>query len=109
MDEEGCYYITGRIKRMVKIFGNRVNLDETEQILKNNFSGFGFACTGIGDKFLLITTTATEIIKSEIILFIQGHLDIHPSAIKIAFVDEIPVTANGKPNYTLIQEIYDAV
>ena len=108
-DDEGYFYITGRIKRMVKIFGNRVNLDETEQILKNHFSGYGFACTGISDKFLLITATAPDTKKSDIISFIQDHLDIHPSAIKIAFVEEIPVNANGKPNYTLIQEIYDAV
>ena len=33
-DEEGFYYIVGRKKRFLKIFGNRVNLDETERLIK---------------------------------------------------------------------------
>jgi acyl-CoA synthetase (AMP-forming)/AMP-acid ligase II len=108
-DEEGYYYITGRIKRMAKIFGNRVNLDETEQILKNHFHGNSFACTGIQDKILFITTTAENIDKEEVVAFIHDHLAIHPSVIKVRCLDEIPVTANGKPNYTLIQQLYDTV
>ena len=34
-DEDGFYYITGRKKRFIKLFGNRVNLDEAEQLIKN--------------------------------------------------------------------------
>ena len=30
-DEDGYYYIVGRMKRFLKIYGNRVNLDETEE------------------------------------------------------------------------------
>ena len=38
-DNEGYYYITGRKKRISKIFGLRVNLDEIEFLLKkHNFS-----------------------------------------------------------------------
>ena len=32
--ENGMYYITGRIKRIMKLFGIRLNLDEVEFILK---------------------------------------------------------------------------
>ena len=35
-DADGYYYITGRMKRFVKVFGNRVNLDAIEQILKSS-------------------------------------------------------------------------
>ena len=35
-DEDGFYYIEGRIKRFIKIFGNRVSLDEIENIAKEN-------------------------------------------------------------------------
>ena len=34
VDSDGYYYIVGRKKRFIKIFGNRVNLDASEQLLK---------------------------------------------------------------------------
>ena len=34
-DKDGFYYIVGRKKRFIKLFGNRVNLDETERLIKN--------------------------------------------------------------------------
>ena len=33
-DEDGYYYITGRKKRFLKMYGKRVNMDEIEQILR---------------------------------------------------------------------------
>ena len=38
-DADGFYYIVGRKKRFLKIYGNRVNLDETERMVKNRFEG----------------------------------------------------------------------
>ena len=46
-DKDGFYYIVGRKKRIVKIFGNRVNLDDIEMLLKINVTEC--ACTGIDD------------------------------------------------------------
>ena len=34
-DKDGFYFITGRMKRFIKILGNRVNLDELESFFKN--------------------------------------------------------------------------
>ncbi|NBK25753.1 MAG: AMP-dependent synthetase, partial [Spirochaetia bacterium] len=39
-DSDGFYYIVGRKKRFVKIFGSRVNLDETERLLLDK----GYVC-----------------------------------------------------------------
>ena len=33
-DKDGYYYIVGRKKRFIKLFGNRVNLDEAEKLLE---------------------------------------------------------------------------
>lgn len=41
MDAEGFYTIVGRKKRFLKLFGNRVNLDETERMLKGRVPGRG--------------------------------------------------------------------
>lgn len=36
IDSDGFYYIVGRKKRFLKIYGNRVNLDEVEKFLNFN-------------------------------------------------------------------------
>ena len=45
-DKDGFYYIVGRKKRFLKIYGNRVNLDETERLIKSRFSDIECACAG---------------------------------------------------------------
>lgn len=36
-DKDGYYYIVGRKKRFLKIYGNRVNLDEMDRLIKGKF------------------------------------------------------------------------
>ena len=43
-DDHGFYFIVGRIKRFIKLFGNRVNLDELERLLLDR--EVQSACTG---------------------------------------------------------------
>ena len=49
-DADGFYYIVGRKKRFLKIFGNRVNLDETERMIKEKFPDMECACSGRDDE-----------------------------------------------------------
>ena len=53
-DEDGFYYVVGRKKRFLKIFGNRVNLDEVENLLKKE--GIENACTGQDDRMVVFLT-----------------------------------------------------
>ena len=46
-DKDNYYYIIGRKKRFIKIYGNRVNLDETERLLKDIISDC--CCVGEDD------------------------------------------------------------
>jgi len=48
-DAEGYYYIEGRQKRFVKIFGIRVSLDACEEILREKYPGLALACDGRDD------------------------------------------------------------
>ena len=36
-DDDGFYYIVGRKKRFIKLLGNRISLDETEELLNQAF------------------------------------------------------------------------
>ena len=50
-DKDGYYYIVGRKKRFIKLFGNRVNLDEAEKLLKNIVQDC--ACLGKDDEMVI--------------------------------------------------------
>ncbi|WP_304343819.1 AMP-binding protein [Chryseobacterium koreense] len=99
IDENGYVYITGRLKRFVKMLGNRINLDEIEQSIKMNFPDPIFYVTGKADQFLVISSTTQEIDKTGISKYINQKFGIHPAYIRYDFVEEFPLTANGKIDY----------
>ncbi|PJK16964.1 AMP-dependent synthetase [Chryseomicrobium excrementi] len=52
-DEDGYFTITGRLKRMIKMFGTRISLDELEGLL--NKHGHEVVCAGEDDKLFIYT------------------------------------------------------
>ncbi len=102
-DDEGFYYITGRLKRFVKIFGTRTNLDEVETLLKNHFVGTTFMTLGKNDEKLVVCMHNADISDSEIKAFLKESMHIHPSVVLVRVLDEIPITANGKIDYKAIE------
>lgn len=101
MDEDGFYFITGRAKRFIKLFGIRTNLDEIEEVLKNNFQQVQFACTGNDDK-LLIAYDTKRCAEQLVMVFLREKLKIHPTAVQIISVSDLPINSNGKVDYTAI-------
>jgi acyl-coenzyme A synthetase/AMP-(fatty) acid ligase len=51
-DEDGCFYIVGRMGRFLKLFGMRIGLDECEQIIKAKFP-IECACVGNDEKMII--------------------------------------------------------
>ena len=95
-DDDGYYYIVGRKSRFLKIFGNRVNLEECEKLIENHFQ-VEAACTGEYD---LMKVYATGKIKEEVLLdFISGKTGLNPKAFQINLVDAIPRSGSGKKAY----------
>ena len=107
VDEEGFYYITGRSKRFVKIFGNRINLDELESGLSKRFGAF-FPCVGWQDKAVLIFTTNSNDDQSEIVQWMSIEYKLHPTSFKLRTIDNLPLTANGKPDYKFLLSEYES-
>ncbi|AEV99107.1 AMP-dependent synthetase [Niastella koreensis] len=101
-DEEGYYYITGRIKRIIKLFGSRLNLDEIELILKNAMGGQTVVCTGINDKYLLVTHVNDQLETETIKQLLKEKLNIHPTAVQVKYLPSMPLTSNGKIDYMSI-------
>lgn len=103
-DEDGYYYITGRLKRFVKLFGTRINLDEVESILKQEIQGETFACVGVEDKHLLAFHRTNGLEESYIRSLLAKKLGLHPTAFKAQLVEDFPLTPNGKLDYTALQK-----
>ena len=107
-EKDGLFYIIGRLKRFIKIFGSRVNLDELESFLKNNYPGTVFATVGINDKNIIIAVNNNIITAEQIKNYLQNSFKIHPSVVKIFYLKEFPLTSNGKINYNKIIELYES-
>lgn len=100
-DKEGYFYITGRMKRFVKVYGNRVNLDAIEQMLKP--ISLLSACVGIDD---LITIFTPEIEKA---LEMRNHLSIKTGinvrAFSVRHISQIPKNSSGKIQYSDLMQL----
>jgi acyl-coenzyme A synthetase/AMP-(fatty) acid ligase len=100
-DENGYYFITGRKKRFIKIYGNRVNLDEIEQfILSKNIE---CACDGVDDKMTIYTTNNDK--NEEILNLLTSILKLNFRAFEIRIISEIPKSSAGKILYTELKNL----
>ena len=94
-DKDDFYFITGRLKRISKIFGIRINLDEVEMLIKN--IGFECACTGNDDKLKIFFEE--DFNNLELIDTISKLIGIHKSGISLEKVLKIPRNHTGKILY----------
>ncbi|HIW34696.1 MAG TPA: AMP-binding protein [Candidatus Paenibacillus intestinavium] len=99
VDADGYYTITGRMKRFVKLFGLRINLDDVERKLVSIVEQ-SVACTGNDDKLLVVIEAESAVADVKQCLEVMYKL--HHSAYKIIFVDAIPRMENGKIDYKLL-------
>lgn len=107
VDEDGFYYITGRLKRFSKLYGNRINLDEVENIVAKQLF-IDIKCIGVNDSQLIIFCATPEVDLKSVIQFISTELKLHISVIKSFFVEQFPLTNNGKINYIELTKTYAA-
>jgi len=98
-DEDGYYYIVGRKKRFLKIYGNRVNLDEVDRLIKGEFE-IEAASTGMDDHMYIFVTD--EKYADSVRDYVVRKTKLNPSAFQVMVIDEIPKNDSGK---TLYQEL----
>ena len=98
VDDEGFYYIVGRKKRFLKIFGNRVNLDETERLIKGAFPGIDCACGGVDDKMkvFIIDQELVQAVRD----FVAEKTHLNFTAFDVQYLATIPKNASGKTLYS---------
>lgn len=100
-DKDGFYYIVGRLKRFVKLFGNRTNLDELEHLLKIN--GVNALCAGTDDNLMIYLTDSMSSAKVESV--INKYTLISPLAYNIKVIHHFPISESGKILYSKLSEL----
>lgn len=105
-DADGYYYIVGRKKRFLKIFGNRVNLDEVERMLKTAFPEMDCACGGRDDKIYIFLTENSQ--QDAVKKFLVERTGLNFTAYELKSIKQIPKNESGKILYKELAQYYEA-
>jgi len=100
-DNDNFFYIVGRKKRIIKLFGKRINLDEIEKII--NKSKIINAC--ISKKEKLIVFVCSKKINSVVTKILNKDLKLNKIAFEIKHLSKLPKLSNGKINYMQLHNI----
>lgn len=105
-DADGFFYITGRLKRFLKLFGKRFNLDDVESILSRRFE-MPVACYG-RDDLLMVAVEGCADPKGATDAVCQL-FDLPRTAVKAEGMAKLPRTTNGKLDYRSLMKADSSV
>ena len=105
-DEDGFFYVTGRMKRFIKIFGLRINLDEVQKMVENHF-GISAACTGKDDLLKVLVLTDNKLAEVNVKNEILKMYKLNFKSIVVKSTNQIPTNSSGKYDYTKINEVFE--
>lgn len=92
-DADGFYFIIGRLKRFLKIFGLRIGLDEVEQMIKAEYKTDCY-CKGNDEKLIVLVTDA--MLQDALPSFIEEKTHLFHQRIEVRVVKEILRNETGK-------------
>lgn len=100
-DEEGYFYISGRKKRFIKLFGKRISLDQLQDSLQEIFETPDIVCTGDDDKGVTVwyAGDVTDDRREEINRVFLEKWGIRENKVTVIKIDKIPRNTSGKILY----------
>lgn len=101
-DKDGYYYIVGRKKRFLKVFGNRVNLDELERLIKGHFN-IEIAIGGVDDKVTIFVLNEEKI--NDIKKYVEETTKLNHTAFNFKIIESIPHNDSGKVLYNELNKL----
>ena len=102
-DEDGCYYVTGRLSRFLKLLSYRVSLDQTERMIQQEF-GIECACAGTDQRMNIYVTDESK--SKEIVDFLCDKLGMFKTLFRVFVIDEILRNDSGKIQYKKLDAMY---
>lgn len=97
-DGDGFYYITGRKSRFLKLFGKRIGMDETEELLRQRFKDVQFACTGTDDEMQIYMADGQGL-REQVLIFLEEKTGINRRGFSVSEIGQIPKNEAGKVMY----------
>ena len=92
-DADGCYFIIGRLKRFLKIYGLRIGLDEVERMIKTEYKTDCY-CKGDDEKLIVLITDAK--LQDVLPSFIEEKTHLFHQRVEVQVVKEILRNEAGK-------------
>ena len=92
-DADGCYFIIGRLKRFLKVFGLRISLDEIETMIKGQYHVDCY-CKGDDQKLTILVTNPkmVEVLPG----FIEEKTNLFHKNVEVQVVDVLLRNEAGK-------------
>ena len=100
LDDEGFLFITGRLKRIAKVFGVRVNLDDVERSLASH--GAVAAVAG-DDRIHVFVEGADATLARSLRGELASWLDTHFSGLDVRGLERLPLLPTGKVDYRALE------
>lgn len=101
-DEQGFFFIEGRLSRFLKIFGIRISLDAVEQMAAEK--GFVCAAHGRDDHLIMHVIESPGLLADKLRAGMSAALGLHPSAIAVHPLQELPRLPTGKVDYQCLSQ-----
>ena len=95
-DKDGCYYVTGRLSRFLKLLSYRISLDQCERLIQERFN-IECACTGTDQRMDIYITDADKV--KEVQEFVMNKTGLFKNLFKVFLIDNIPRNDSGKIKY----------
>ncbi len=102
IDAEGFVTVTGRLKRFLKMFGLRLNLDEVERMLEASLA-VSVACVGRDDALRIVVETSDPAVARAAAERVSRLYGLHHAAIHAEVTAALPVTDSGKKDYKSLE------
>ncbi|GAB3575767.1 AMP-binding protein [Amycolatopsis endophytica] len=105
LDEEGFLFVTGRFKRIGKVFGNRISLDDLEHATRATGLGIDIVAAVAGDdKVVLFAEGVPAETCRAASRALSDRLHLHASGFDVRSIDTIPLLASGKIDYQALTD-----
>ena len=101
-DADGYYYVVGRKKRFLKLYGNRVNLDEIDRMVEAGFPEIDCVSSGTDEQLIIYITD--ESCSESILEMVADKTHINQKAFAVRVIDKIPRNEAGKVLYRELPE-----
>jgi acyl-CoA synthetase (AMP-forming)/AMP-acid ligase II len=97
-DDEGFFYLSGRLKRFAKLFGRRISLEDVEQDLERRYP-IQAAVMDQEGQLRVYAAMQEKVDCDAIVYYLAQRLRVPPQCVTVETMAGLPLTASGKKDY----------